>query len=203
MIYYKEPQSTLFSVKMVNATSGDVDVSSEQFGVSVVYMLISAAGVMSSFMTAQMQENGVLDNMTDYTEDLMSSLSAWNALLWIIVLLSHFLVAALVCSPADIYMLCLTTFGITVTLKQMCGPSRRRSDSFSLIVFMLLAGVVLTEMHSHHGVRLLAWVAILMADVTLVIGHSFEQHVNIETVANCRIFYCSFVLVLLLILYTI
>jgi len=202
-LYYKEPTAVLYTVKMLNVTSKEVEVISDEYGMSVVYLLVSTAGCAFSFMCAQMSERGIIDNMTDFSEELLGSLGAWNAIHWIIVLFSHGLVAVLVCSPADLYMIVLSVFGIFVALKQMCSPGRRKSDSLALIVFMMLGGLIFNEMHSHHGMRMLSWTAVLMADVLLVIGHSYEAHVNIETIANCRVFYCSFVLVIVLILYAV
>jgi hypothetical protein len=203
MLYYKEPQATLFSVRMVNATSLQVEVTADEYGISMVYMLTSACGAVMSFMTAQMQETAVIDNMVEFSDELMSTLYAWDCVLWAIVFLTHGIVAVLVCSPAVIYMLCLAVFGITAALQQMCAPGRRRSDSLALILFMLLSGLVYSEMHTRHGLRLLAWTALLMSDVILVVGHAFDAHSNMETVANCRVFYCSLALVLLLVLYTV
>lgn len=202
-LYYDEPTAVLYTVKMTNVTSREVEVSADEYGMSVVYLLISAVACMFSFMSAQMSERGIIDNMTDYSEELLGTLSAWNATLWVIVLFSHGLVAVLVCNPADLYMIVLSVLGIFVSLRQMCSPGRRKSDSLALIVFMLFSCVVYSEMFSRHGMRMLSWTALLMADVLLVIGHSYESHINIETVANCRVFYCSFVLVVVLVLYAV
>jgi hypothetical protein len=53
---------------MLNATSSEVEVLSDSYGISVVFLLVSALGVVMSFMSAQLQETGVIDNMTDYLE---------------------------------------------------------------------------------------------------------------------------------------
>ena len=202
-LYYREPIAVLYTVKMTNVTSKEVEVSADEYGMSVVYLLISAAGCMFSFMSAQMSDRGLIDNMTEYSDEILGTVAAWNATFWVIVLLSHGLIAILVCNPADLYMIALGVLGIFVALKQMCGPGRRKTDSLALIVFMLFAGLIFGEMHTRHGMRMLAWTSVLMVDVLLVIGHSFESHINIETIANCRVFYCSSVLVLVLILYAV
>ena len=43
-LYYKEPTAVLFSIKMINVTSKEVEVSADEYGMSVVYLLISTAG---------------------------------------------------------------------------------------------------------------------------------------------------------------
>ena len=152
-LYYNEPIAVLYTVKMLNVTSKEVEVSADEYGMSVVYLLISAAGCMFSFMSAQMSDRGLIDNMTEYSDEILGTVAAWNATFWVIVLLSHGLIAILVCNPADLYMIALAVLGIFVALKQMCGPGRRKTDSLALIVFMLFAGLIFGEMHTRHGTR--------------------------------------------------
>jgi hypothetical protein len=200
MMYYTEPHATLYTTRMSNGTL--VDVQSDEYGTATVYMLVSAVGVSFSFMTAQLEQVGTVDNMVEYTDDLMSTLHVWNAVTWAVAFLTHGIVVAQVCTPVNTYFLALTVIGITYTVQCMCAPGRRRSDSLSLIVFMILAGTVYSEMHAKHGLRLVAFTALAMADVVLVVGHAFDANSNMETIANTRVFYCSFSIVLLLVLYS-
>ena len=199
MMYYPEPRATLYTTRVTNGTS--VDVQSDEYGTATIFMLASAAGVSFSFMTAQLQEMGTVDNMVEYTEDLMSNLHVWNAVTWAVAFLTHGIVVAQVCTPVNTYFLALTAIGIVYAVQCMCAPGRRRSDSLALIVFMILAGTVYSEMHAKHGLRLVGFTALAMADVVLVVGHAFDANANMETIANSRVFYCSFSIVLLLALY--
>jgi hypothetical protein len=201
MLYYKEPQATLYTVRMTNITSEEIAVQSDSYGVSVGYFVASALGVVFSFMTAQLQENQVIDHMVEFSDELMSTFHSWNAVMWLLVLAVHGLLVAQICSPVDTYFLVLCVVGITYAVQCMCAPGRRKSDSLALIVFMLVAGAVYSEMHVKHGLRLLAWTALAMADILLVVGHAYDSQSNMETVANCRVVYCSFAMVLLLLLY--
>ena len=200
MMFYPEPRATLYTTRISNGTS--VDLQSDEYGTATVYMLVSAAGVSFSFMTAQLHELGTVDNMVEYTDDLMSTLHVWNAVTWAVAVLAHGIVVAQVCNPVNTYFLALTVIGITYAVQCMCAPGRRRSDSIALIVFMILAGMVYSEMHAKHGLRLVGFTALAMSDVVLVVGHAFDANANMETIANTRVFYCSFSIALLLVLYS-
>ena len=203
MLYYREPQVTLFTARMRNETTLEVEVLSDQYGTATAYMLVSALGVVFSFMTAQMQESQVIDNMVEFSDELISAHHIWNGVLWIIFFSSHGLLIAQICSPVDTYFVALTVLTLTYTVQLMCAPrtQARKSDSIALIMFILMVGLVYGEMHSKHGLRLVMWTGIVMADILLVVGHAFDAQSNMETVANCRVFYCSFAILLLLVLY--
>jgi len=203
MLYYPEPQVVLYTTRMRNATSQDVDVQSDQYGTATAYMLVSALGVVFSFMTTQMQEAQTIDNMVEYSEELMAAHHIWNGVLWLLFLSTHALLIAQICTPIDSYFVALTVAAMAFAVQLMCSPrtQARKSDSLALICFILMVGLVYGEMHSKHGLRLVMWTGIVMADILLVVGHAFEAQSNMETVANCRVFYCSFVILLLLVLY--
>ena len=203
MLYYPEPQVVLYTTRMLNATTPDMDVQSDQYGTATAYMLVSALGIVFSFMTAQMQEAQVLDSMVEFSEEFMSAHHLWNGVTWLIFLASHALLIAQICSPIDTYFVALTVAALTFTVQLMCAPrtQARKGDSLALILFILMVGLVYGEMHSKHGLRLVMWTGIVMADILLVVGHAFDAQSTMETVANCRVFYCSFAILLLLVMY--
>jgi hypothetical protein len=68
---------------------------------------------------------------------------------------------------------------------------------------MAATALVLSEMQTHHGLRLTVWCLLVIVDLLLVMGHTFDTQINIETVSNCRVCYNTLMAVALLLLYTI
>jgi len=109
----------------------------------------------------------------------------------------------MLCAPADLYFVLLVVLAQAYAVQLMCAPRShgKRADTVAIIMYMFVVGVVYVELHSRHGLRLVFWTAQIMADVLLMVGHTYDAQANTETVANCRVFYCCFVTGLLLLLY--
>ena len=203
MMYYPEPHATIYTTHVVNATSLEVQVSSDEYGMAVVFLSVSALCVVFSLMTTQIQETGAIDNMTEFSDELGTHLYSWSACLWAIVLLGRLAMVALLCHPADLWFLALVVLAQTYAVQVLCSPRThgRRADTVSLIAYMFVVGLVYVDMRARHGLRLIFWTSQIMADVLLMVGHTYDNQSNMETVANCRVFYCCFVACLLILLY--
>jgi len=203
MLYYKEPHATVYTTRMTNATSLDIVVNSDDYGFAVFFLVVSALSVVFSLMTTQLQEAQFIDNMTEFTDEAAAQVHVWSATLWAIVLLSRLNMIALLCSPSDLFFVLLVVLSQTYSIQLMCAPrvNGRRADTVSIILYMLVVGIVFVEMHSRHGLKVVFWTAQIMADVLLMVGHTYDAHSNTETVANCRVFYCCFVSGLGILLY--
>lgn len=203
MLYYPEPHGTVYTTQVVNATSMELSVSSDEYGMAVVFLSASALCVVFSLMTTQIQEAGAIDNMTEFSEELAAQLYSWSACLWAIVLLGRLAMVALLCHPVELWFLVLVVLAQTYSVQAMCSPHAhgRRGNTFPLIAYMFVVALVYSEMRAKHGLRLIFWTAQAMADVLLMVGHTYDNQSNMETVANCRVFYCCFVACLLILLY--
>jgi hypothetical protein len=203
MLYYPEPHSTVYTTRVVNATTMEVEATSDEYGMAVVFLSASALCVVFSLMTTQIQDAGVIDNMTEFSDDLAAQLYAWSSCLWAIVLLGRLAMVALLCHPVEVWFLALVVLAQTYAVKTMCSPRSygRRADTASLIAYMFVVGLVYADMRARHGLRLIFWTSQVMADVLLMVGHTYDNQSNMETVANCRVFYCCFTACLLILLY--
>ena len=205
MLYYREPQALIFTARVTNATTMEARADGEPYGLSGLYAAVSFLTAMFALMTAQMQEQDLLNNLTEFSPELLHGLAAWDLSLWGVHGLGRALLLVQICSPVDAYLVALGACGQTLCVHALCSPQTddRRYHSVHVVLFMLLAATVYGEMRSHHGLRLALWAASIAADGMLVMGHAFERHRNMETVANCRVFYCSFVTFVFLLLYTV
>ena len=203
MLYYPEPHATVYTTKITNATTLDNHVTADEYGFSVFFLVVSALVVVFSMMTTQLQDAQFIDNMTEFTDEAAAQVYTWSSTLWGIVLLSRLNMITLLCSPSDLYFIFLVVFSQTYAVQIMCAPkvSGKRSDTLSIIMYMMVVGLVYVEMQSKHGLKVIFWTAQIMADVLLMIGHTYDSHSNTETVANCRVFYCCFVSALDILLY--
>jgi len=199
---YPEPKSVIFTVHfMGNLTNPDVVFDADEYGLSVAYMLVSVCCVLFAFMTLQMQMAHAIDNMVEFNTDVMKPLYIWDAIMWMSVLTSHTLLTLQICSPVDIYLVGLTAVGQTICLWAVCRPGG--GQGMSLVVYLSCITLVLSEMHTRHGLRLVVWCMLVIADMLLMMGHTFDSQINIETIANCRVCYNTLLVMQLLLLYTI
>lgn len=203
MLYYPEPHATVYTTKITNATTLDIKVSADEYGFSVFFLLVSALGVVFSLMTTQLQDAQFIDNMTEFTDEAAAQVYTWSVTLWAIVLLSRLNMISMLCSPTDMYFVLLVVFTQTYAVQLMCAPriSGKRADTVSIIMYMIVVGIVYVEMQSKHGLKVIFWTSQIMADILLMVGHTYDSQSNTETVANCRVFYCCFVTALGILLY--
>lgn len=203
MLYYREPHVQVYTTSIVNATSLEMSVSSEEYGISVLFLVISALGVIFSLMTTQLQDAQLIDNMTEYTDEVAAQVYPWSAVLWGLVCLSRLTLIVLLCTPADLYFILLVVLAQTYAVQLICSPRAygKRADTVSIVIYMFVVGIVYVDMQSRHGLKLVFWTAQILADVLLMMGHTYDSQSNTETVANCRVFYCCFVTGLGVLLY--
>jgi len=202
MASYPEPKSVVFIAHMLgNITSSEIDVNVDEYGLAVGYMMVSVCVVIFAFMTLQMQMAQLIDNMVEFNVDTMGPLYVWDTTMWLSVLSSHILLTLQICSPVDLYLVILTALGQTICLWAICRPNSNQNGI--LIAYVVCTMAVLSEMQTHHGLRLAVWCMIVIVDLLLVMGHTVDAQINLETVANCRVCYNTMMSVLLLMLYTV
>jgi hypothetical protein len=203
MLYYSEPHTIIYTTHISNSTNLDVSVSADEYGLAVTFLITSALTVVFSMMTTQLQEAQAIDNMIEFNDETAAQVYFWSAVLWSIVMFFRFNLVALLCSPVNMYYLLLVVLSQTYAIQLMCAPRchGRKSDTVSIVMYMFVVGIVYAEMKATHGLRLIFWSALIMADILLMVGHTYDSHCNTETIANCRVFYCCFATALLILLY--
>jgi len=203
MLYYPEPHTTLYTTHIVNSTTMEVSATADEFGLAVTFLITSGLAVVFSMMTTQLQEAQIIDNMVEYNDEVAAQVYFWSAVLWAVVFFFRLNLVALLCSPVNLYYLLLVVSSQTYAIQLMCAPRshHQKADTISIVMYMFVVGIVFVEMQATHGLRLIFWSALIMADVLLMVGHTYDSHCNTETIANCRVFYCCFATALLILLY--
>lgn len=202
IIYYREPHATLYSVDVMNKTSLDVRLNADDYGLSVLFLISSSLVVVFSMMTSQLQEAQMIDNVVEYNDEVATQVTLWTNTLWALIFTEHFVVISILSAPVDLYFLFLVCFVQTFSISLTCAPRKvQKTDTFALLIFISVVGLIFLQMHSTHGLKLIIWMAQVLGDVLLIMGHTYDHVCNMETVANCRVFYCCFVSCLLILLY--
>lgn len=203
MLYYREPHAVIYTVKISNSTTMETRLSADEYGMSVIFLITSALCVIFSMMTSQLQEAQLIDNMVEFTDEIATQVHIWSAVLWGVAFFCRVCTISMLCSPVDLYFVLVVVLAHTYSLQLMCVPrvNGKRADNLSIILFMFVVGIVYVEMQSTHGLKLVFWTSQVIGDLLLMVGHSYDSQCNMETVANCRVFYCCFVSCLLILLY--
>lgn len=203
MMYYPEPHAVVYSTKVLNTTTFAVEVVHDEYGLAVIFLCSSALCVVISLMTTQIQDSGLVDNMTEYTDELAAQLYTWSGTLWALVFLSRLAMVLMLCSPVNTYFVILVVLAQTYAIQLMCSPRAygKRADTLAIIMYMFVVGIVYVEMQAKHGLRLIFWTCQITADILLMVGHTYDSQSNMETISNCRIFFCCFSAALLILLY--
>jgi hypothetical protein len=205
MFYYKDPEATTFALHFHNSTDFSYyTVDFDTNTLSIAFLITSAAVAMFATMTTQLQEGQMIDNIVEYNEELSNHLFTWNATQYFIIAVVRVHVIAILCSPMDIYMLWLIVALQTYAIVQLLipRPNYNRIDSFPCILFVMVVFFVFNCMHNKHGLRLVFWAMLAIADLLLIVGHTYDSQKNTETIANCRIFYNCCISGIQILLYT-
>jgi len=203
ILYYREPTAIYYTTEISNKTSLDIVVSHEDVGLSVLFLAVSCMIVFFSMMTSQLQDSQLIDNMVEFNEEIAWQVSNWNNLLMGISFFERWIIISLLITPVHIALLICLIVIQTYTVAYMCLPKtlHKRGETLALVIFMITLAFTFIQLHATHGLKLIVMSLQIIADVLLMIGHTYDTVCNMETVANCRIFYCCFVSCLLILLY--
>jgi hypothetical protein len=205
MFYYKEPEVRSYTVQFPNTTDFNYNiVDFETNSLSPVFLITSAAVAIFATMTTQLQDREMIDNIVEFNEERFDDLFAWNVTQYFIIAIVRVHFIALLCNPFDNYMLVLATLTQTYAITQLIFPktSYRQFDSFPLILFFVVVFFVFSNIHNKHGLNPAFWVLLSIADLLLILGHTYDVQKNTVTVANCRVFYNCLISGIQILLYT-
>jgi hypothetical protein len=205
LFYYPDPQAVTFSVEVRNLTdSKDNIIHFEKTGLSVAFLITSAAIAVFASMTTQLHDNHMIDNMMEYNQETFEQLFIWNATQYFILTAVRIHFIAILCSPLDIYCLWLLVLVQSLAMIQLVTPKSSHDGKLDSLCSMLFIGVVflvLSLMPSKHGLRLVFWTMLAVADLLFIVGHTYDTQKNTECVANCRVFYNCVISSLQILLY--
>lgn len=202
MMYFPEPYAIVYNFHPVNGTFPPIS-SAEKTSISPLYLVSSLVICIFTFVTYQMKEQQMMDNVMEYTVEMLQQVSLWNHLTWSIFALGHLTVSMTLTSPTTMYCLILVQLLYFYSTGSLCSPVNASSSLQTVWVLMYLSAscIVYEEMSNKHGPRLAIFVIQTASDMLLVMGHKIEQPCNLQRAGNCRLTYSTIQAAILIMLY--
>jgi len=199
--YYSDPLFAMYTTYLRNLTNPkDMDVEVEDFSASVLYILTSSVAALFALTSRKL----ALSSLTYYSAEALEEMQMWDLNFWVVVALQHACVVTFMCSPIDWYFLTLVVTGLTLILMILSRlplvPSGRSREN----VLMLLGGLLLLMLYSavrRHG-HVGYFVGLVVMDLLVLIGHTFDANPDMLVVGNCRLCYTAGMSAMILLSYT-
>lgn len=195
MMYLPEPRATLYTVH--NGTT----VDSVAVDTGAIYLTASVLISLFAVITHQLREgsNQMLDNMLEFNEENVRPTGMWSVVLWTAFAFCHAVVVMAVSSPLSHEFLLLMVGAYLVAVVSLCSPHERSQADVLLLALYIYA--VSQVYRPVHGALMAAFVLQSVADLLLVMGHTYDPCPNMMTVGNCRHVHVALSSAALLILY--
>jgi len=109
----------------------------------------------------------------------------------------HLLVGVILCSPCDVYGVCLGVGLMVYFWHQTCSPPAygkegptQTQGNVNVLGYYLGTVVLYRNMPGGLGSpRLACLLGLVMLDCLMGLGHTWDRNATMETVTNCRLFY--------------
>jgi len=188
--------------------------------VSSCFLLTSAMVATIAVMTYQISTQGIgTAHIKDEDYVLENSeivhhptVTLWNNAFLALVVWSHVVIIAIVCSPSSLHFLFMTFFFIAIAFYKILLPrsqiasqqSAGASSVFPVLLYICgmsyVAGNIAVDTHMRKA-QTIAF--LVMCDLlTTIVGHVWDSATTFGTVINCRILYLCLITVANLALYT-
>jgi hypothetical protein len=155
--------------------------------------VLAASGLAAIFttLTCKSYENGIAGQ--DFNQENLDQLGMWDLLFWAFCTLAHGIVVVMVADPVDLYGCVSSTTFMVYFLYRACSPKGQHANltmenlnilGYCLGILQLTYQITDTR---ENGATIVMILVVL--DYFLGIGHTYDRHTTIDTVANCRLFY--------------
>jgi hypothetical protein len=116
---------------------------------------------------------------------------------WMVFGLNHLLVAAVLCSPCDVYGVCLGVALMVYFWHRTCSPpadgnapASQTLGNINVLGFYLGAVVLWKNIPAGQSTsRAGCLLGLVLLDCMMGLGHTWDRLATMETVTNCRLFY--------------
>jgi hypothetical protein len=197
--YYRDPLFAMYTANLLNITTKEMDIEVEDFSASILYTIASA----SAALFAVASKRAALDPDSPYTMEALEELRMWDTGFWLAMIMQHTCIVTFMCSPLDWYFLSLVVTGITLLLLLISRLPLIENGRSRENILMLLCGALFfmlyttVKRHGHAGF----FMGLLVLDMLVLVGHTFDTNPDMRTIGNCRLCYTSGMSVLLLVSY--
>ena len=116
---------------------------------------------------------------------------------WFVYVFNHLLFAAVLCSPFDLYGLCLGVAVLAYFSHRTCSPppygqssATQTQGNLNVLGYYCGAVVLFRNIPGSFGSpRTMCLVGLVGLDCVMGLGHTWDREATMETVTNCRLFY--------------
>ena len=192
MLYRQEPIAVVYTTRVTNESLMAIDLEPTSYGLGPLFLTASLLVVMLAFVTMQLQEQNILDNASQYSEEALTETGLWSAMLWAIFVCFHLILMLRLTSPVEGNAVILVVLLQTMSIIGLCQPrgdKTRPTDSLLLLIYALGIMVLHWNMHKTNGMRGMALGAGVVLDLLLVTGHVYDGSPNMQTVGTSRMWY--------------
>jgi hypothetical protein len=165
-------------------------------------LIVSAACAAFVSNTFQLQDLGLVRDDVAFGPEALGQTGLWNALFWFIVAGAHAAVVAAACSPVDLFAWALASYLCVSFLARLCsgpdvGPEGPSAGGVTIananaLGYMLGVGVALYNVPPDYSNRFILIIFTVVLDYFMGVGHMWEREPDMQTIANCRLFWtCS------------
>lgn len=187
--------------------------------ISAAFLLTSGLVAAVGIMTYQIKVQGISNTGIDEEEyvsenvDVVThpTVTLWNNSFVVLVVWSHIVIIAIVCSPCSMHLLFMTALFIYTAFKGLLCPRHGRSTFQSahtgslmgIAIYIIGMSYVATNVAIDSHMRKAQTIAaFVLCDLfTLIIGHAWDQNPTFGTISNCRLLYLCFVTIVNMVLY--
>jgi hypothetical protein len=162
--------------------------------------VLSLLAFFFAIQTMNSTEHEMISTM-DYSLENIERNMAWNSMFWIYVCGSHLLIMGITLNVCDVYLLMFAVLILHYCLYNGCLPKQEVVNITLQNIYFLgyLFSLVLVGVNTQQP-ALLFWIAAF--DYILNVGHTWDTHVSMDTIINCRLFYICCQSLLLCLYYT-
>ena len=164
-----------------------INLAWDQYGASPLFLISSLLISLFAGVTQQLEEQQLLDNALQYSEELMAQTGMWDLMLWIMFLSTHTATLTCLLSPVSASFLLLILLVFVLCMAGLCYPGPKPHATILILVFVFGVMAAFHRMPVQHGLRMAAFAFLLLNDLLLLLGHIYDQCPNTRTLANCRL----------------
>lgn len=187
--------------------------------ISAAFLLSSALIAGVGVMTFQIAKQGLGHSMIGDEEYVLENVDIvnhptvvmWNNAFVALVVWTHVVIIAIVCSPSSMHFLFMTALFITIAFQKLLFPHNHGTSAHSasssgiwpIILYMMgmtyAASNIAIDSHMRKAQTI---ICLVLCDLgTCIIGHSWDRVPTFNTIINCRMVYLCFISIVNLALY--
>ena len=203
-------QAFVYSPCVSNGTLTHACGSTQSLRVMLTIPCVAASAAAALFVsnTRALADAGSLSNESPYAASSVAQVGLWDTLFWFIVAAVHAIVVVSTCSPVDVFAAGGAVYLMVHFLSRLCAPAEPDGENgyqapgaaaaagsgitmanANILGYMSGVGVALYCVPPQYSNRLFLVVALVGIDYFLGVGHMWDRSPNMETVANCRLFW--------------